>query len=78
MSDNKFRFLNHNDAITFEKFFEERKKEDNITYIEFKDIVNTNINFSKNIITEIFELVKKKKDRFGNMHDSAIYICNYF
>ncbi len=74
MSDNRYKFLNLNDAIFFDKIFDERKKDSLIVFSDFCDLALNNIAFSKSSINDVLENLKKLKDRQGSLHENDIFL----
>jgi hypothetical protein len=76
MSDSRLKFLSVEDITVYEKYFEERKKEECISLSELRDLCLNNLPFSKTMIYDALENIKRLKDRQGNAQENLINICN--
>jgi hypothetical protein len=77
MSNYRLKFISLDDALAYDKLFEERRKDDNITFSDFRDISVNNLPFSKTLTYDILEVLKKSKDRINSIPEGGINLSNF-
>jgi hypothetical protein len=77
MSNYNLKFLSLDDVIIYDKLFEDRRKDDNITFSDFRDIAVNNLPFSKTLTYDMLEILKKAKDRISNLQEGGINLSNF-